>query len=201
MSGGGVGDAVELDAAMTELVRRSSGGANPDHYVILAKIVMAAAEQLPAVDHAGVALFGESGVIRSLAATDGDALMLDHVQRLCGQGPGYQSAADGRAVHVDDLSVEKRWPAFVEQASALTPIRSILMFPLLADGGDSAVLAMSADGPSVFLADVVKAGSVFAKHAAGCLEAARNQPPVRCHVAAVGSRSRRPQGVSRWVRH
>lgn len=58
---------MELDAAMTELVRdpaavpilTTSADPGKDRWPLL--------EQLPVVDHAGVALFGESGVIRSLA--------------------------------------------------------------------------------------------------------------------------------------
>ncbi|OKH74653.1 GAF domain-containing protein [Mycolicibacterium goodii] len=172
MSGHGGIDTAQIEAALAELVRAS---ADPDPYVILARITMAAVDELPAVHHAGVTLLGEQGVIRSLAATNGHPLVLDNIQRQCGDGPAFTAALDPEFTLIDDLNGETRWPSFTARAVAATPIRSMLQLPLSGHGTASATLNLYSNRAGIFGDDTVAAGLVIAKSASQIFEVRRSR--------------------------
>lgn len=175
MSGIGGYDVARIERALADLKRPRDGAAKPAPYVIVARMTMAAVEHIPSVDHAGVALVGRRNVVRSLAATDGHPLVLDNIQRHCLQGPCYDSAVD-QVTRVADLTVESRWPVFVERALAATPIRSILKFPLFARNTASAALYLYSNHPGTLDDNVESVGVMFADHAARALKAPHGQP-------------------------
>src|SRR4051812_40856553 len=174
VSGIGGYDVARIERAIAELKRPCAGAGKPDPYVVVARVTMAAVEHIPSVDHAGVALVGRKNVIRSLAATDGHPLVLDNIQRHCLQGPCYESAGD-QVTRVTDLTVETRWPTFVERALAATPIRAILKFPLFANNATSAALYLYANRPGTLDEVVESAGVLFAEHAARALKAGQGR--------------------------
>jgi len=160
VSGHGGIDTARIEAAFAELVRTS---ADPDPYVILARITMAAVDELPSVHHAGVTLLGKHGVIRSLAATNGHPLVLDNIQRHCGDGPSF--TADGHVTVIDDLTAETRWPEFTARAVAATPIRSMLQLPLTGHGTASATLNLYSNQIGALDDATLAAGLLIAEHA------------------------------------
>ncbi|WP_235624200.1 GAF domain-containing protein [Mycolicibacterium goodii] len=134
---------------------------------------MAAVDELPSVHHAGVTLLGEQGVIRSLAATNGHPLVLDNIQRQCGDGPSFTAALDPEVTRIDDLTSETRWPEFTARAVAATPIRSMLQLPLSGHGTASATLNLYSDKIGVMDDDTVAAGLVIARYASQIFEPRR----------------------------
>lgn len=172
MSGHGGIDTAQIEAAFAELVRTS---ADPDPYVILARITMAAVDGLPSVHHAGVTLLGEQGVIRSLAATNGHPLVLDNIQRHCGDGPSFASGSDPEFTLIDDLTTETRWPEFTARAVAATPIRSMLQLPLSGHGTARATLNLYSNQIGVLDDETVAAGLVIANHASQIFQPRRSR--------------------------
>lgn len=172
MSGHGGKDTAQIEAAFAELVRTS---ADPDPYVILARITMAAVAELPSVHHAGVTLLGEQGVIRSLAATNGHPLVLDNIQRHCGDGPCFTAMLDHEVTRIDDLTDESRWPEFTARAVAATPIRSMLQLPLSGHGNASATLNLYSNQVGALGDDTVAAGLVIARFASQIFEPRRSR--------------------------
>lgn len=112
---------------------------------MLAGLTALAASHLPGVDHARVTLMTEDDVIRCPAANDGHPLVLDNVQRGCGQGPCLDASTEHHVVRIDDLTGQSRWPAFTARAADATPVRAILTLPVLRDGSSSATLNLYAD--------------------------------------------------------
>ncbi|MEA3020353.1 MAG: hypothetical protein QOI47_1877, partial [Actinomycetota bacterium] len=72
-----------------------------------------------------------SGRVSTVAASNDTVLRMDAHQYETGEGPCLSAASEGRAFHIESLSGESRWPAFV--ALALEQgIASILSTPLRA---------------------------------------------------------------------
>lgn len=144
----------------------------------LAMLTDVAVHHLGVVDHAGVTLVQDGEVIRCLAATDAHPLVLDNIQRGCGQGPSFDAAAGQSVFRVDDLTTEQRWPSFTLKALAGTPVRALLCLPLFRDGTTHASLNLFADRPHVLDADTEAAGSLIGAHIAERLTAGRGVRPV-----------------------
>jgi hypothetical protein len=70
------------------------------------------------------------GRLMTVAASDEEALKLDHEQNASGAGPSLDATV-GRRVHVDSLHMETRWPAFVRTARA-RGVQTVLSTPLVA---------------------------------------------------------------------
>lgn len=170
-----VGDeAARVDAAVGKLVRKArAGGADTD--AVLTAVTRSAVQDLPMVDHAGITVVEHGEVVRSIAATDGHALVIDNIQRRHLDGPGYDSAVEGHPHCVEDLRGDGYWPAFSRAAAASTPIRSIMTFPIVNGHGVQASLTLYSDTPAAFDAEAEALGAVYAAHVARLLTA-RHRP-------------------------
>jgi hypothetical protein len=95
------------------------------------KRMLAACTRALPVTGAGLALMTERGPGGMLAATDGPAALLEHLQFTLGEGPCVDSARTGRPVHSDDLerSGKSLWPRFTSGALD-AGVRAVFAFPL-----------------------------------------------------------------------
>lgn len=164
-----------LEEALEEYVRRYARRARADMTSALAALTALAVEQVPAVDHAGVTLVTEGDIVRCLAATDGHPLVLDNIQRGCGQGPCLDAATSRQIFGIADLEAERRWPRFTAKAVASTPVRALLAFPVF-DGGDTyAALNLYADRPGTLDSRTQEAGAMIAARIAETLTAGQGR--------------------------
>lgn len=93
--------------------------------VVMAQSVVAGAD--------GVSItLPRNGRLGTVAASNDVVLDMDHDQYDTGQGPCLDAATEGVRFHIDALSDEARWPAFVPRARA-RGIETILSAPLLSD--------------------------------------------------------------------
>jgi GAF domain/ANTAR domain len=141
---------------------------------VLARITASSVERIPAVDHAGITLIERDGVIRSLAGTDGYALVLDNIQRRFHEGPCYDSATDRRPYLMADLERDDRWPQFAAKALASTPVRTIAAIPILDEDGYAA-LNLYADRPGALGDRCISMGAVFARQLADVMTSPRGR--------------------------
>jgi hypothetical protein len=168
-----------------EYVRRYARRARADMTADLASLTTVVLQHTAGVDHVGVTLVTEDGVIRSLVASDGQAQALDNIQRGCGQGPCLDAAVRSHVVRVGDLVVETRWPDFCREAVVCTPVRAVLAFPVFHDGNMHAALNLYADRVGAFDAATEAVGALTADRVAEALTVGRGQPAQASSPAAI----------------
>lgn len=109
---------------------------------------------------------------------------VDAIQTRTGQGPCLDAIWDERAVRVEDMSSEQRWPEFAAQA-AKAGAHSSLSFQLFVEGDNLGALNLYAGRPHAFGEESEDVGLVFAAHAAVALSGAQQEENLR---AALSSR-------------
>ncbi|MGE2713007.1 GAF and ANTAR domain-containing protein [Mycolicibacterium litorale] len=155
--------------ALEEYVRRYARRARADMAGDLVGLTTFAVEHTTGADHAGVTLVTDDDVIRCLAASDGQPLVLDNIQRGYRQGPCLDAATHCQVLRVDDLASDTRWPHFSAKAVRTTPVRAILAFPVFHDGNTHAALNLYADRAGAFDADAEEMGAMIAARIAEAL--------------------------------
>lgn len=167
---------IDLDlAALVESSRKETSRPAKN----LRRIVVAAADQIAGVDHAGITVVPHRGVIRSLASSDGDVLVADNIQQRCLQGPCFEMPRDEPVCRVDDAANESRWPLFIYELVSRTPIRAMLSIELSSHAEGGAALNLYADEANAFSDETEDVGRTFAAHAALAIELGRQQVALR----------------------
>ena len=88
------------------------------------------------------------------------------LQTAAGAAPAWQAILHRCTVHVDDLAVDDRWPAYGEQLVSALSFRTVLAFCLLIDDQPLASLALYTRRPAGFTPDQIELAAAFADHAA-----------------------------------
>ncbi|KUI24972.1 response regulator receiver protein [Mycobacterium sp. IS-1742] len=164
-----------LEEALEEYVRRYARRAKADMTTALSALTRLAVEHAAGVDHAGVTLVTDGDVIRCLACSDAHPLVLDNIQRGCGQGPCLDAATSGHPLAVDDLASESRWPSFTSRAVTSTPVRAMLTVPVFQDGDTHAALILYADHVGSLDARAKAVGETVAARIAEVLTSERSR--------------------------
>jgi hypothetical protein len=102
------------------------------------------------VDHAGITAVEHRGVIRSVAVTDGQPLVVDNIVQRYLQGLCFELPAISQPAGRNDVGSETRWPVFTEKLVISTPIRSILSVEFCSHCDGGAALNLYGDRPNVF---------------------------------------------------
>src|SRR4051794_3879196 len=89
---------------------------------------------LPGVAGVGISLLDRPAAGTSVAVTSKLVVAADQAQYRLDEGPCRTACAERRAVRVDDLRGDRRWPRWAAAALSLS-IRSVLSSPLLTAGG------------------------------------------------------------------
>jgi ANTAR domain/GAF domain len=142
-----------------------------------------AAEFVPGAQSAGVTVV-RNGVIETLGATDGDVTVFDDLQRRHHEGPCLAAAWENHIIRVDDLSADQRWPRFIADALARTPISSIMAFRLFDDARTTVALNFYAAAPYAFDDESAEVGLVFATHTALAWDIVRRNEQFRSALAS-----------------
>lgn len=147
-------------------------------------LVQNAAKSVPGADFAGITEASRSGAVRTVAATDGAAAVLDKIQQDRGQGPCLSAAWDQHTILVDDLTTDERWPRYRRDALARTAVRSVMSFRLFHNLKAVGALNFYAERTGVFGDEAVEVGLVYATHAAIAWDVQRRDEQFRSALAS-----------------
>jgi GAF domain-containing protein len=132
---------------------------------VLGLITSLAVETVPGADGAGLTLVDEWGRRKSSAATDPLVERADAQQYELDEGPCLASAALRQVVRVDDLTEDRRWPRWAEQATLLG-LRATLSAPLVLGDLSQGALKVYATTPHAFDRHAEQVLTLFAAQAA-----------------------------------
>lgn len=127
-------------------------------------IAISAVEMVPGVDYAGVSLVRPPHSITTPAATDDLVREADAIQESLAEGPCVDAVWERRTVRVDDLALDRRWPAFGPKAVALG-VTSMLAFRLFTASDTWGALNLYSRRASAFDETSEFVGRLFASHA------------------------------------
>ncbi|HUR78608.1 MAG TPA: GAF and ANTAR domain-containing protein [Acidimicrobiales bacterium] len=138
----------------------------------LQRIVELAVETVDGCDLAGIFL-REDKRVTTPAVTEPLVVELDNLQISADEGPCLDAVAHGKPSYAEDLADDDRWPRF-GPAAAAAGIRSLLAFPLPADGPPAA-LNLYSRLPSAYGAIDRAKGLIFATLAGHALQSAQTR--------------------------
>ena len=107
-----------------------------------------ARETVPGATGAGVSVMDEQGR-RSSGSTDARVREADNLQYDLNEGPCLAAAAGRELVRIDDLAVDRRWPAWTSAVAPLG-VRAAMSAPLVIGDGSLGALKVYADEPGTF---------------------------------------------------
>lgn len=123
---------------------------------------------IAATDH-----LGEKPARLSASNDDAIAATVAAVAGAAGNSPGILAFDAGRAVVVEDLCTDPRFPGYSRELLRRSPIRSVLALPFQMHDRRVGVLSCYSATPGTFDAAAVERGRVLAVHAPVAVEAAR----------------------------
>ncbi|WP_197030141.1 GAF and ANTAR domain-containing protein [Cellulomonas sp. URHE0023] len=86
---------------------------------LLRLLTTAAQRVVPTASGAGLSVMGPGSRMISVAATDGEVEALDALQYELDEGPCLTATRDRVVVRIDDVTTERRWPAWCPAAAQL----------------------------------------------------------------------------------
>lgn len=144
-----------------------------DTEAMLSKVTHLAVDLLDEVNHAGITLVTRGGTVCSTAATGPIPARIDAVQDAFRDGPCVRAIWDHETVRVQDFRSETRWPAFVEQLLAQTPVLASLSVRLYTSESDMGALNLYSESVGVFDERAEDTAVALGAHAAIALSGAR----------------------------
>jgi GAF domain-containing protein len=118
---------------LNDVLRTVYSAEAKDFPKVLDALTRAAARWVAGADHAGITTSSRENEVSTPSVTGDCARVLDEIQQRHLQGPCLEAAWTRKAVEVEDLEKDARWPKYRADALAETPIRSVLSLPLFAD--------------------------------------------------------------------
>ncbi len=158
--------AKNVHLGIAELARRLHSTKDRALDDVLNDVVAGAIENVPGAESASISVTTGRTELKTEVATDDLAVQHNQIQVKHGQGPCLAAAWEQPVVRVDDLTVETRWPAYVPDALATIPFRSILSFRLYTSDETLGSLTLYSRTAGNFAEDVEEIGLIFAAHAA-----------------------------------
>jgi hypothetical protein len=139
---------------------------------VLSAVTAAALQAIDGAEAAAVTR-GRDNEFETVAATSELALLVDQIQYELKSGPGIAAAVGHNVFHSNDLSRDRRWPEFAEQAVAATGVLSLMSFRMFFEESDLvASLNVYATQPDAFDDVAETTGLILATHAALALSGA-----------------------------
>jgi GAF domain-containing protein len=130
---------------------------------VLTDVTAIAARGIPGAESTSITLLrGEKAF--TVAHFGEIALAADELQYEHDSGPCMDAGRGGVLLRVDDMRTEERWPAYVAQVVAATPVRSSLSVPLPYQGSSIGALNIYSTEPAAFAApESLRAGTDVAE--------------------------------------
>ncbi|MCV7399749.1 GAF and ANTAR domain-containing protein [Mycobacterium fragae] len=156
----------EFIREVAELVQNLQQQRDRDVDTVLGELTENAARAMPGAQYAGITVATRNGKVRTASATHRYAELLDEIQQHSDQGPCLSAAWEHHIMRINDLTRERRWPAYCREAAEETPIRSIMSFQLFTDHHSMAALNFYAEQPNAFDDEAAELGLILATHTA-----------------------------------
>jgi transcriptional regulator with GAF, ATPase, and Fis domain len=169
---------------VAELVQALQEQDDTDPDTALEELTQSAASAMPGAQYAGITLASRNGKVRTAAATDRYPVLLDEIQQRHEQGPCLSAAWEHHVIRIDDMRVEKRWPAYCLDATKETPVRSVISFRLFADHNNMGALNFYAEQPHAFDDEAAEMGLILATHTAVAWNMVRRDEQFRSALAS-----------------
>ncbi|HRW18784.1 MAG TPA: GAF and ANTAR domain-containing protein [Dermatophilaceae bacterium] len=133
-------------------------------------IVDAATDIVDGCDHASLMIVS-SGAVRTAAASDEIAQLVDDYEKASGEGPCLDAITD-ELPHLDtDIETDSAWPRLSAHVVEQTPVRGMLGFRLLVDGRKAGALNVFSDTPGALTERSIDQATVLAAFASVALMA------------------------------
>jgi GAF domain-containing protein len=149
----------------------------------LQAITTSAVHIVPHAEECSISYVTGRSRVEPRASTSDLPRELDALQGRIGQGPCLDAVWEQRVVRVDDLSVEDRWPLFVEQAATLG-VGSMMCFQLFVTGDRLGAFNMYSRTAGAFGTDSEEIGEMLAAHAAVALAGAEHEQNLRAGMSS-----------------
>jgi len=131
-------------------------------------VVDMAVEVVEGCDHACIMLRSQ-GHLKTAAASDPVAALVDRLEREVGEGPCVDAILDEAYSHDADLRNGSPWPNLTARVLAETPVRGMLGYRLLVDGTKAGALNIFSDTPGALSGQSADEGAVLASFASMAL--------------------------------
>jgi transcriptional regulator with GAF, ATPase, and Fis domain len=168
---------------IAELVQTLQEQQDADIDTVLGELTQSALSAVPGAQYAGITVASRNGKVRTAAATDRYAVLLDEIQQRHEQGPCLSAAWAHHVIRIDDMQLETRWPAYCRDALE-TPIRSVMSFQLFADHNEMGALNFYAEQPHAFDDEAAELGLILATHTALAWNMVRRDEQFRSALAS-----------------
>jgi transcriptional regulator with GAF, ATPase, and Fis domain len=155
-----------------------------DADTVLDELTQSAVRTMPGAQYAGITIATRDGKVRTPSATDQYPVLLDEIQQRHEQGPCLSAAWEHNVMRINDMTLERRWPAYCREAVEETPIRSIMSFQLFADHHSMAALNFYAEQPNAFDDEAAELGLILATHTALAWNMVRRDEQFRSALAS-----------------
>jgi transcriptional regulator with GAF, ATPase, and Fis domain len=160
MEAGRTSNLVREIADVVQILQLETAGVDS----LLEELTESAVKAVPGARYAGITVADRDGTVHSASSTGRYPALLDKIQHAHGEGPCLSAAWEQHVIRIDDLTLERRWPAYSSDAVEQTPIRSIVSFQLFTEHQTMAALNLYAEQPDAFDDDAVELGLIFATH-------------------------------------
>ena len=156
----------------------------PDTQHTLQRIVELAAAHLDGEVYASVSLVRQRRQVDTAAASDQRAARADQLQYELGEGPCLDAIWAQDTVQIEDMTTERRYPAWARRVLKQTGIRSSLSLQLFTNADSLGALNLYAPQPEAFAAQTRGEGLAFAAQAAVALRCAQTEQHLRAAMVS-----------------
>ncbi|MDE9365661.1 GAF and ANTAR domain-containing protein [Luteipulveratus sp. YIM 133132] len=151
-----------------------------------AEQVVAFAQQQQNADYAGISLIGRGGKLETVAPTHELVRRLDELQDELDEGPCHDSAWEQDTLLCGDLRTDTRWPKWAPRAADLGVGAALGAELSDANGRRMGAVNLFWRAPRRFTSEEVGFMTIFVRHAALALDAARTRDGLRTALDARG---------------
>jgi transcriptional regulator with GAF, ATPase, and Fis domain len=169
---------------VADLVQTLQERQETDVDTVLGELTQSAVRFLPGAQYAGITVVTRDGKVRTASATDHYPVLLDEIQQRHDEGPCLSAAWEHHVIRVNDITLERRWPAYCREAVEETPIRSIVSFQLFADHHSMGALNFYSEEPNAFDDEAAELGLILATHTALAWNMVRRDEQFRSALAS-----------------
>lgn len=137
--------------AFSDLAALVYSGANASE--ALDAVVRVTAQVMPGADHVSISVLEGEAQLRTLAATDYIARLMDELESEARQGPCVDSILHDSVQRDDDIAVASTWPELAKLTLERTPVRGMVGYQLLHGDNGRAALNVFSDTPGALTAE------------------------------------------------
>jgi ANTAR domain-containing protein/GAF domain-containing protein len=163
-------EATEAFASLAELVYTGSSSQE-----VLDAICQAAVDIVPGADHACISTLEKDRQLRTRAASDDVARLMDRLESEAKEGPCLDSIVEDSVQRDEDIASSSTWPVLAELTLSRTPIRGMLGFRLQQGAGGRSALNIFSDAPGALTEESIGVGALLAAFTSVALAAAEHK--------------------------